>query len=797
MHAGTWFTRRLPALLAFLVAATTSLAMGAPQAPVAVAAPHTLTLTAQQDAFVRGNAPDGNFGAASTLLLRPETPSGGAVPLPEHQVLLMFDLASLPAGAVVESARLELQMSRGESTAPLSAEPLALAAPWDEQSVTWANRPEALAVGLAAIQLDAEAGWKQWDLLPLAQAWASGARANHGLMLRATGSGGRQFKSREFGAESAPRLTLTYALANPAPGLPRDEVPDELYRRAAQHLEWMRGSEMAPGWDEARLGPTIRPFFRPDIAEAAYYEFEVLRPAAVGAGLEPAGFVLLSAGEHDYPIAHWHFAGPTLSAELIGGAGASLSGPLKFYKLDTLAYAAEDAQGRQVATKGAQPARIIGLEANDVAPAPIEEAWGPATSAVDDSTPLPGVHSSSGPAPANLSFAPWESWAAMKQGFAAAYAPLIERLEQSASADWEIERLGGRTGEVLRVGDVYPLAMLGAGVPQVTVTGEGAAYVATELQQPVGRPAVLKITAIRAKAQAAVELVVNLVYGDGTSEQIPFTVVDARLVRTEGYTVYLPVVRGGGSAANAATSVASSAPQTNDARLQGAWGPWVYWYAGGANEQRMYDQFGPGTAPNNSSCLSGCGPTAWAMLFGWVDVQAAKSGSNWWQSRWGIYRQNGGRGADAVAPRELDQGVRNMVWEIRTAMGTWCNPFNQNAATFPWSMDMAAAYLIGRTNVRLETYYNFAGITESRLRDKAKHHIWNYAAPVVIGTGWLNHYPLAWQYASRKRVVERCFLWQCWKESEYQMWFYVNQGWGGDDDGWVPANTWFAGYLKP
>jgi hypothetical protein len=50
-----------------------------------------------------------------------------------------------------------------------------------------------------------------------------------------------------------------------------------------------------------------------------------------------------------------------------------------------------------------------------------------------------------------------------------------------------------------------------------------------------------------------------------------------------------------------------------------------------------------------SGCAVGCGPVAWAILFGWGDRQAAQ-GNAYWAGRNGLYRQNGGRGADAVAP---------------------------------------------------------------------------------------------------------------------------------------------------
>jgi len=59
------------------------------------------------------------------------------------------------------------------------------------------------------------------------------------------------------------------------------------------------------------------------------------------------------------------------------------------------------------------------------------------------------------------------------------------------------------------------------------------------------------------------------------------------------------------------------------------------------------------------------------MLFGWGDYQAA-IGNPYWAPRNGLYRVNGGYGADAVAPLFRDAGVTNMTWEIRNRIGTFC-----------------------------------------------------------------------------------------------------------------------------
>jgi hypothetical protein len=212
-----------------------------------------------------------------------------------------------------------------------------------------------------------------------------------------------------------------------------------------------------------------------------------------------------------------------------------------------------------------------------------------------------------------------------------------------------------------------------------------------------------------------------------------------------------------------------------------------YWASGGHSEQPRYYQF------THGDCYVGCGPVAWAMLFGWADRQAA-FGNPYWAGRGGIYRQDGQYGSDVVAPVSQDQGITNIIREINGYVGTFCS-FG-SGATFPWSMGEAWRYLSGRSGAWLQTNWNSVGIHDAWLADWAANQIMYRAAPAVIGTGWLSHYPVAYGYAWQARVIRHCFLW-CWDEVVYDRCFYVNQGWGGAGNEWVSASTWFAGSIFP
>ncbi|TAN61726.1 hypothetical protein EPN18_06095 [bacterium] len=213
-----------------------------------------------------------------------------------------------------------------------------------------------------------------------------------------------------------------------------------------------------------------------------------------------------------------------------------------------------------------------------------------------------------------------------------------------------------------------------------------------------------------------------------------------------------------------------------------------YWASGGHAAQPLYNQF------QYNGCYVGCGPVAWAMLFCWADWQAA-NGNAYWAPRWGLYRENGGRGNNVVAPLTQDTGVSNIIKEINGQVGTFC--ITGSGATLPSSMGGASAYLSGRTGTSLGTHYNVLGISEDRLREYARNSIRDRATPAVIGTGWLTHYPMAYGYAWQQRTVRHEFLFWSWEETVYDRWFYVNQGWGGSGNGWVSADTWFAGEIYP
>ncbi len=561
--------------------------------------------------------------------------------------------------------------------------------------------------------------------------------------------------------------------------IPLSETPPSSHQDAAQLLELVRNSGVAPGWAEARLGSPVRPLYRPDMAEVAYYEFPVL------VGSNGAGFVIVSTGAHDFPIAHWNFSGDPPTRVLERLAYAEGRSAVKFYKLDALAYAAEDNSGALAGTLGTLPFKVVGMEMSwlDQPEQLSSVSWVP-DSSDDTHPPSSGTLTQTGPVSSPLQLEAWPSWEALKSEYTTSYGVLLEDLRREAATDWQVAQWAQQYGRVLFPGETYLLALL-CDNPVVTPTGNGLTYADVELLQPSGRPPVYRITALSGPSGQEFKLEVAVACPGKPQETFLFYIA-------QPYQIHLPLVIRDSFGSLNLTALPSASSPTLTANPTQSW-DW-YWAWAGTDDQRMYYQIPANTYPNTTNCPSGCGATAWAMLLGWADYEAENPSWNYWQKHWGIYRQDGGYGNNVRAPTSMDPGVAYMTWELRNHLGTWC--IWGSAPTHPWEMDEVVEYLKGRSGASMDTDYNSFGIASGSIREYARDTILYHKTPAIIGTGWLEHYPLAYGYQWWSQRVKKCFIF-CWETTEYNRMFWVNQGWGGSGDGWIPASTWFAGRIYP
>lgn len=547
------------------------------------------------------------------------------------------------------------------------------------------------------------------------------------------------------------------------------EVPRAAHQRAAQVLEDARGTAAAPTWQsDARLGESVRLLYRPDIEGPAYYEFSVISKG------EATGFVVVSSGDHDFPVPHWNHIGLPPSVELDQAATAPIR---QYWKLDSLSYVGEGAGATLQAQIGEIPPRIdLGSDPSQPTASPATTVvWQP-NAATDDGQVTQGgqILLDGEPAPPDPAVAPWTSLRQLKTDYAEVFGPRIASLRAQAAEEWDLEARIASDGEGLLPGDQALVPLLGP-VRTVTHTGFGERYVEITTR---GDSAILVDWVRDSAPDEEQTLDFTITYQDGTTQTHRFVTLNPDLVRGD-----------------------ASASRSTVGWAEGSTASWQTFHAGTAADQRDYRQLSPGASPNTSACASGCGATAWAMLFGWADNQA-ELGNPRWKSRWGIYRQGGGVSTpDAVAPEKMDAGIRSATWEIRNHIGTNCTPdFTTNGWTVPWDMSDAYSYLDGRTGAGLRTTWDGVFIATGGLLDlgiwtKAMTTILLRGDPAIIGTGYLAHYPLAWGYRSRTKVIFDAFF---WKITEKQRQFYVNNGWSGSSgDGWVSNNIWFVGQLEP
>lgn len=570
-------------------------------------------------------------------------------------------------------------------------------------------------------------------------------------------------------------------VATPLRVLPRlSEVPTQHLRRALNFLSLLRAS--IPEWSAVSFDDVAYPYFRPDMAAPAYYEFAVR--SATGA---PAGFIVVSTGEHDYPLAHWKKDGDSLAAGLLAAAGGRAS---TFYKLDALTYGAETPDGQQFTrAEGAEnpPLKIVGLASVDLNSLQGAFEWTPGA---DPANPGPGklVQTGLTSTPAGLSLAEWGSWPELKAGFAANYAPILEVRRQHAGDDWQVVRNWEQWGIPLLPGESF--TVLAAGPVTCDLTGPGGVLARVE---PVASGCQVTLST---PPPAVTPFEVVLAKMAGQTERVRFLAA-----ASIGHQVYLPMISGQGAPRGAV--VASAQPQSPGA-LAGPAGAdgiqvikWYFWNTdGGFSGQRLYRQIPAYTWPNTNSCWSGCGATAWSMLFGWADAQAA-AGNPAWANKWGVYRQDGGVNTpNAVAPAFVDGGVNNMQMEVRSTIGGFC--LGGAGPTWPWNMGGAYLYPQRRAWAWMGVLggHNFFNNEWQHIADAIEFN----KTPGIILTGSFAsaHYPLA--YGLARAWVRECG-WDLFKGYTCEnKWafpnFQINPGWGPASSSlgsWTPAATSYWG----
>ena len=536
------------------------------------------------------------------------------------------------------------------------------------------------------------------------------------------------------------------AQESPPGAIPLEDVPLPVHRRAAQLIERVRGTDTAPGWENARLSGVAYPLFRPDLDGIAFYEFDV----------EPAGFVVLATDEHDYPIPHWSYLGRSNARTLTDLAREASGTADRIYRLGPLSYAAEEREPEgdpeRVASIGPTLFRILNPDPTvlEQEPEPSSHFVAPEEPVADDAEfddDTEFVTQRSGPEPRPIEIEPWESWAELKAGYARSYAVGLADLRRNARREWAFYRRRRETGILLD--SPYELILL---YPDASVELEANrdldGLVRTERVSRKGLPDVLRIEPLQEPAQE-LRFVVRIEYPNGRDEEVPF--------RLPGASQRIQLVTDGGFGVSGARSTA----ETLDCR------------ANRADDQRLYEPISAG----DDDCQT-ARATALALLVGWADHRACVKDATW-RGRWALYREggNGAPATDVGAPRTPTSGVDSTMTELHEMTGG-CDPpalkFRSGMSKYFDRQETGAAFWdLGWTK-----------ISSKKLVATAKTVICDEGAPVVIKAPAVsNQWALAWKYSTQTGSPQ----------------FLVNQGSGSHRGpaGWIAADTEYCGILCP
>jgi len=343
-------------------------------------------------------------------------------------------------------------------------------------------------------------------------------------------------------------------------------IPTPIRRRAAQHLESIRGTPMAPFADGATLGNDVWPIYRPDLEEVAYYEFTVelgskarqlvtsaaglsalfgaerdstrlkAKKSATGARIARPGanggqgFIVVATGPHDFPIPHWSLDRPPVSIQLASAAEQGV-GFERITKIDSLAYVAESKDGGLVAQVGQMPALLAGL------PHDLSRAGGEiSTLLAEPAGDIPNDDKAEGiehrvkregAAPPDLKPIDVDGWPAFRERYADSFGPFLDQLRRQAAGAWEIEALIDEFGEGIHVGQAYRIPLLNREAV-VDLGGAGASLVRAQIDERGAATALVVEVPSETVIDQEADVDVDIRYPDGVTERLRFFLVSGR-----------------------------------------------------------------------------------------------------------------------------------------------------------------------------------------------------------------------------------------------------------------------------
>ncbi len=309
---------------------------------------------------------------------------------------------------------------------------------------------------------------------------------------------------------------------------PIGRVPLAVHRRAARYFEAIRSTSDSP-WFDAHLAGHATPMLRPGVQGTAYWEIPVQ-----GARGEALGYLLLSTGEHDFPVVGAAKGGEPPSVQLARVAAARGERVARIWSPAAFVFVAENARGDEIARMGTLPERMEGVDPS-VIDLPESERHG--LSVVQPGAE-PRVESPA--ALEGLSFEPFASWAEYKQVMGGESRLEQAIVERNAAPFWKVERQVERTAQELSLDGAARIQILGRGKASFEVSGEDAERV--EVSREVGRAGEqwLRVRALSAPQSGVGAVQLKLHYASGERELLGFAIAPVLGAPAKGSKALLP-----------------------------------------------------------------------------------------------------------------------------------------------------------------------------------------------------------------------------------------------------------------
>lgn len=173
------------------------------------------TFSATDDTVIdHGNSPDSPHGNGQYIVIR-NANGGGGNNIFEDDVLVKFDLSSLPSSTTIQSAMLHLYYFEWDDNNPSgrSLNLYRISSDWNENTATWNNQPSTASQPSSHSTVPSAYGWMTWDVTADVQNFISGQATNYGWKITDQNSWGQSsipqilFNSKESGS-NAPYLQI-------------------------------------------------------------------------------------------------------------------------------------------------------------------------------------------------------------------------------------------------------------------------------------------------------------------------------------------------------------------------------------------------------------------------------------------------------------------------------------------------------------------------------------------------------------------------------------------------------------